>query len=73
MSAGYDNPEDYQKRLDFRAESVPTEGECLELLQFFETSERTQAHCEACAVLLKAGGWPFRDQPGDAFYCGQNP
>ena len=30
-----DNPEDYQKRLDFRAESVPTGGECQELLQFF--------------------------------------
>lgn len=49
-----DNPEDYQKLLDFRAESVPTEGECQELLQFFETSERTQAHCEAvCRVAAK--------------------
>ena len=49
-----DNPEDYQKLLDFRAESVPTEGACQELLQFFETSERTQAHCEAvCRVAVK--------------------
>ena len=49
-----DNPEDYQKLLDFRAESVPTEGECQELLQFFGTSERTQAHCEAvCRVAVK--------------------
>ena len=55
-----DNPEDYQKLLDFRAESVPTEGECQELLQFFETSERTQAHCEAvCRVAVKlADGLP---------------
>ena len=49
-----DNPEDYQKLLDFRAESVPTEGACQELLQFFGTSERTQAHCEAvCRVAVK--------------------
>lgn len=68
-----DNPEDYQKLLDFRAESVPTEGACQELLQFFETSERTQAHCEAvCRVAVKLADGPFRGQPGDAFYCGQN-
>lgn len=55
-----DNPEDYQKLLDFRAESVPTEWECQELFQFFETSERTQAHCEAvCRIAVKlADGLP---------------
>lgn len=49
-----DTPEDYQRLVEFRAQSVPSKGECEELFQYYGTTDQIRAHCRAvCSVVMR--------------------